>query len=247
MIFGQGTFAIAYDGGLYVPTTATPLIPDVENQNLQSRSRLTTAAKVRALATYFNASARVKRISAADIAYFRTIAGQEVRLYPHIDIPGISYYVSVVKAEIKFEDGNPRKPYVDLKFAGVYNVEIFTEITAKRITVTAPDSATWVRDYEFEITWTSVSIAAIDLVKIELYKSGSLDSVISASTANDGSFLWTIPADQVAAPDYAIRITQVSDVYVYGVSGSLSIATEYWKDHAGDYVLDENGNRIPIN
>lgn len=48
-------------------------------------------------------------------------------------------------------------------------------------------------------------------VQIELLKNGSVDSVISASTPNDNSYTWQIPAGQAPASDYQIRITSLAD------------------------------------
>lgn len=46
-------------------------------------------------------------------------------------------------------------------------------------------------------------------VTIELLKGGSLNSLITASTADDGGYDWTIPAGQAQGTDYQIRITSV--------------------------------------
>ncbi len=48
-------------------------------------------------------------------------------------------------------------------------------------------------------------------VKIELLSNGVVSSVISASTPNNGSYAWTIPANTVLGTKYRIRITSLSD------------------------------------
>jgi hypothetical protein len=47
-------------------------------------------------------------------------------------------------------------------------------------------------------------------VQIDLLKNGSVDSTISSTTANDGSFTWTIPASQDPGADYRVRISSLS-------------------------------------
>ncbi len=56
-----------------------------------------------------------------------------------------------------------------------------------------------------EIEWSHAGIGGN--VQIDLLKGGSLYSTIAASTPNDGSHIWTIPSNQVAASDYRIRVT----------------------------------------
>ena len=46
-------------------------------------------------------------------------------------------------------------------------------------------------------------------VKIELFRGASLDSTISASTTNNGSFSWDIPVSQVVANSYTVKITSI--------------------------------------
>lgn len=48
-------------------------------------------------------------------------------------------------------------------------------------------------------------------VMIELLSNGIVTSVIAASTPNDGSYAWTIPANTVLGSNYRIRVTSVSD------------------------------------
>ncbi|HQQ24287.1 MAG TPA: hypothetical protein PLH15_10650 [Spirochaetota bacterium] len=191
------------------------------------------------VATYYNANAKVKRLTAEEIAFMRSITGKQVRLYPHIDVPGISYYCNVISAPIKLENKKPWINVCELRFEGVYNTPILTTITAKSITVTSPYNDSWIQGYEYGITWDSVSIASDDLVKIELFKGGVFHSTISASTVNDGSFLWTVPADQATGTDYQIKITQLSDLYVYGESNALIIQKESYilPDGVDDFVL----------
>ncbi len=62
------------------------------------------------------------------------------------------------------------------------------------------------------ITWSSAGDPGAN-VMIDLYKGGSLDHTITASTANDGSYSWSIPSDQAAGADYKIKVTSTSASY----------------------------------
>ena len=80
------------------------------------------------------------------------------------------------------------------------------------LTVTAPNGGeTWTTGQEQTITWSSSGTACGANVKIELLKSGSLNSTITSSTANDGSFSWTPSTGLTAASDYSIRVTDTAN------------------------------------
>jgi hypothetical protein len=83
-------------------------------------------------------------------------------------------------------------------------------ITAGALTVTTPNGGqTWARGSVHTITWTSTGSPGA-YVKIELLKGGVLNRVISSSTANDGSYSWTISSTQTVGTNYKIRITSTS-------------------------------------
>jgi formylglycine-generating enzyme required for sulfatase activity len=77
------------------------------------------------------------------------------------------------------------------------------------------------------ITWTD---NLTENVKIELYKGLTLNTVISSSTASDGNYQWTVPAEFPAGTDYKIKISSTlysaivddSDTY-FTVPTSISI------------------------
>jgi hypothetical protein len=52
-------------------------------------------------------------------------------------------------------------------------------------------------------------------VKIELYKAGILNSVISSKTPNNGIYTWYIPTYQPTGSDYKIKITSYEDAGYY--------------------------------
>jgi len=83
-------------------------------------------------------------------------------------------------------------------------------IVAGTLTVTSPNGGQkWVRGTTHAITWSS-SGSPGSYVKIELMKGGVLNRVITSSTANDGSYSWTISSTQTLGTDYKIRITSTS-------------------------------------
>jgi hypothetical protein len=91
--------------------------------------------------------------------------------------------------------------------AGDISDTVFT-IPTPTLTVTAPDgSAIWTAGQAQEITWTSTNMSTD--VRLELI-SGTSTTVIAASTANDGSFIWSIPRT-LAAGQYQIRVSSVAN------------------------------------
>ena len=79
----------------------------------------------------------------------------------------------------------------------------------------------WYIGSTHNIQWYGIYASS---VKIELYKGGSLYYIITSSTANDGSYSWTIPTFIPLATDYKIRITSVQSPTIYGTSLSFIIA-----------------------
>jgi hypothetical protein len=81
---------------------------------------------------------------------------------------------------------------------------------ASTLTVTTPNGGqSWIRGTAYTITWTSSGSPGAN-IKIELLKGGTLNTVISSSTANDGSYSWAIPPTQTVGADYKIRMTSTS-------------------------------------
>jgi len=89
------------------------------------------------------------------------------------------------------------------------------------ITVTSPDgSEDWYKGSTHAVTWSSANIEPAGNVKIELYKAGSLYSVLSSSESNNGSYSWSIGMGLASAADYKIRITCLEDERVYDMSAA---------------------------
>jgi len=101
--------------------------------------------------------------------------------------------------------------------------EIYTLFpSADPITVTNPSGiVAWEIGSIHSITWTSTS--SIVNVKIELYISGILDSVLTSGTPNDGEISWTIPSGLVISTQYQIKITDVSNSSTYDFSDYFGI------------------------
>jgi 5-hydroxyisourate hydrolase-like protein (transthyretin family) len=101
-------------------------------------------------------------------------------------------------------------------------------VTAGALTVTSPNGGqSWVRGTAHTITWASTGSPGAN-VKIELLKAGVVNRVISASTANDGSYSWVIPTTQVAGSDYSIRITSTTNAAINDSSNTnFAITTSH--------------------
>ncbi len=96
-------------------------------------------------------------------------------------------------------------------------------ITWGSIRVKAPEAGTlWPRGAVHTITWAGEGVLNAN-VKIQLVK-GDQVSTIAATTANDGSFDWFIPANQALTANYRIRITTV-DKQVTTQSGLFGITS----------------------
>ncbi|MBN2042865.1 MAG: hypothetical protein JW754_03585 [Candidatus Aenigmarchaeota archaeon] len=90
----------------------------------------------------------------------------------------------------------------------------------RSITVTIPNGG---ESYNFgqnvQITWTSQNVPGN--VKIDLYYGSNFESTISASTANDGVFDWTVPASGLTeSNNYYIRVTSILYPAVFDRSDS---------------------------
>ncbi len=84
----------------------------------------------------------------------------------------------------------------------------FAIVAPEGITVTSPNGGeAWLPGSMHPITWTSVG--ASGNVKIELLRGALIDSVISASAPDTGSFDWTIPAGQASATNYRVRVSSL--------------------------------------
>jgi hypothetical protein len=99
------------------------------------------------------------------------------------------------------------------KVYGYISITAFPEYTA--ITVINPNGGeSWTKGTTKTIKWTKVGQPGAN-VKIELYKAGVLNSVISPLTPNDGQYSWYIPTSQTIGTDYKIKISSTSEPTKY--------------------------------
>ena len=90
------------------------------------------------------------------------------------------------------------------------------------ITMTSPDSGViWNKDSLYTITWDKTGTQNAH-VKIRLYQNGSKILGISDSTANDGSYSWTIPGTIPNNTNYIVRVKTVDNL-VYDDSAEFTI------------------------
>ena len=77
------------------------------------------------------------------------------------------------------------------------------------IVVTSPNGGeNWQAGTTQNINWTD---NITDLVRIELYKGGTLNSVIVDSTFSDGQYPWDIPLNLTPGTDYKVKITSLGN------------------------------------
>lgn len=93
----------------------------------------------------------------------------------------------------------------------------FTIMDMPRVVFPAASKITWDRGSSYEIAWSGFTGAS---VMIELCRGLVVDRTITPSTANTGSFTWTVPGDQPLGADYRIRITSISDGSQFDYSDS---------------------------
>lgn len=110
---------------------------------------------------------------------------------------------------------------------------------SQSLTLTSPNGGeSWTTGETKTISWSSSNVGSS--VKIELYKSGSRVSTISSSTANDGSYSWSIPSSLAAGSDYKIMVIPTAYTHLSDVSNSFTIqAAEHQSGPAK--VLSPNG------
>jgi hypothetical protein len=101
----------------------------------------------------------------------------------------------------------------------------FDIYTPCSINVTSPDGDCWEVGQVYDINWVSEDTSGN--VKIDLYKGGSLDRVITLNTPDTGSYAWSVPVDGSLTGDcdYRIKVTDVSSSSCNDYSAYFCIAT----------------------
>jgi len=111
----------------------------------------------------------------------------------------------------------PGNDYAIVMDEGYYG-SITEPITIKQMPlVTYPNTASvsWRRGQPYKIKWQGFGGSH---VKIQLYRAGSLNRLISWATPNDGSFWWKVPDTQAKGTTFKIKITGQSKTAVYDFS-----------------------------
>jgi len=110
----------------------------------------------------------------------------------------------------------------DVSNSYTYDYSDFFEIYNPTITVTSPEGASsWQKGTEQVISWTSTGTIAD--VKIELYLDSTFVLELIASTPNDGSYSWSIPANLTSSTLYQVKISDASNPLVYDYSDDFEI------------------------
>lgn len=91
-----------------------------------------------------------------------------------------------------------------------------------RLTVVAPNGGeTVTAGQQTTITWQKNSSPNCGgNVKVDLYKNGSLNTAIVASTPNNGSYSWSVPSNVTGASDYTVVVTDTSNGSVSDASNA---------------------------
>jgi subtilisin family serine protease len=88
------------------------------------------------------------------------------------------------------------------------------------INIKSPNGGeSWTRGSAHTISWTYAG-NPLPNVKIELLRGGLLNSVITSSAPNIGTYSWNIPSTQILGSNYNIRISSTSDKTVTDTSNS---------------------------
>ncbi len=163
-----------------------------------------------------------------------------------LDTPDIYSHVTIV--EDTPNDGEYNWTIVDLDESSTYYrvlvqpskgplEESFNfEILVESFTILTPmEGDTFIRGAEVEITWDSIGDTG-DYVEIEYtdgtmrwsgwgYYSGQEYNwwTIKEETANDGSYVWTIPETISPQDDLMVRVVSTDDSDIYGQSGQFEL------------------------
>ena len=88
------------------------------------------------------------------------------------------------------------------------------------MTIVSPNGGeNWARNTAHTISWTKTGSTG-SYVKIELYKTGALNRVISSNTSNDGSYSWAVPSTQTVGTDYKVKIASTSNSVYNDISNN---------------------------
>lgn len=148
-----------------------------------------------------------------DIADNDVLAGID---FDDILMNGGQYYQSTTTTDpLKYTDPS------------LYNNDLLSEslLYFHGVSITSPTVNTkWTQGSYYEILWES-TIDPSENLRIQLYQGGSLHSTLAFNTANDGQFIWTVPAGLGDDCDYQIYMYQVSDPATNDLSVNFCVGT----------------------
>ena len=103
-------------------------------------------------------------------------------------------------------------------------INIYPSYTCETNVTTPNGGQIWYPSTSNTIYWNTGGGACGDSVKIELYKGATLNRTIIASTPNDGSHSWSIPADQDLGADFRIKVTDLDSSAADQSDGTFTIS-----------------------
>jgi hypothetical protein len=126
--------------------------------------------------------------------------------------------ISPVKTGFIFNPPSRTYSNTTVNFGG----QDYLDLIERSLALTAPDGGIDIEHCtDFEITWNSNGILS-DSIQIELFL-GLFHEILTPSTENDGSHLWTVPETIPTAP-HQIRISSVQNPNIADISdGSFGI------------------------
>ena len=103
--------------------------------------------------------------------------------------------------------------------------KILSNFLPNSIIISSPSNGnSWKTDNSYYISWTSTG--AISNVKIELYRDGLFQMIITSETSDDGQYYWSIPTYLISSTQYQIKITDVADNTVFDYSDIFEITSD---------------------
>jgi hypothetical protein len=114
------------------------------------------------------------------------------------------------------------------------------------IIVTSPNGGEfWARGTTHIITW--IDNIASD-VRIELWKGGVFNSLISAQTPSSGSCYWAIPATVLAGNDYKVKVTALSNttnaVFDFSDNYFTIVGSNIWPSNVQKSAIAEESGQV---
>jgi hypothetical protein len=165
-----------------------------------------------------DASGNIRQESAIKITMF-DISDSEYTLISRFDRQIVEYYPHASDGSSLYLAHFSVEWLTDTFDFAEIMIEPIGNSTAMSLSLTSPNgSESWKANTSQEITWISTGLLPSANVKLELYKNSVLDSVIIASTPNDGSYAWAIPYAQTVGADYKIKISGVEHTSVTDLS-----------------------------